>query len=453
MSWHEILAPHGWEFVGTANWQGGVYEKVRHPAATHAHSATIGYGGDWLHVFSDRTPFEQGRSYTKFGAYAVLNCGGDYSEPARRLRGLGFGEPSPNGQPASKTAPRGNTRKRKAVLECISSIEEKPLEWLCHGRIPRGTLTMLAGDQKLGKSLTLVYHAACASRGRPMHGEQTALPPGSVILLSAEDPVAQVLRPRLRAAEADLDKVHIIRSVMEPGGTDVWPCLKTDIEAIEDAVCELGDVLLIGVDPVTAYLGGVDDYRGTELRNVLIPLAKMAERMNVAVELVHHVGKVPVANAKHRALGSVAYGGVCRANYLVAKDPDDPGRILLLDNGGNLGAPASTLAYKIESTLDGLPVVSWYADPVNKTAADVVAAEIRAMRSAGHAESARGAARAWLLQRLKAGSVHVNDLRAEAEAHGISWRTVQNAKKDLNVIAIKTGFAEGDPWTWDLGSP
>jgi hypothetical protein len=453
MSWHEILTPHGWTFVGTGNWEGGSYKKLRHATATHAHSATIGYGGDWLHVFSDRTPFEQGRSYTKFGAYALLNCGGDFSEAARRLRALGFGKASPNGQPASKTAAQGKKGKRKAVLECVSSIEEKPLEWLCPGRIPLGTLTMLAGDQKLGKSLTLVYHAACASRGRPMHGEQAARPPGSVILLSAEDPVAQVLRPRLRVAEAHLDKVHIIRSVVEPGGTDLWPCLKTDIEAIEDVVCELGDVLLIGVDPVTAYLGGVDDYRGTELRNVLIPLAKMAERMNVAVELVHHVSKVSIANAKHRALGSVAYGGTCRANYLFAKDPDDPGRVLMLDNGGNLGAPVSTLAYKIESTLDGLPVVTWFTDPVKKTADEVVAAEIRAMRSAGHAESVRGAARAWLVQRLESGPVEVNDLRAEAEAHGISWRTVQNAKKDLNVKATKSGFAKGDPWVWELGSP
>jgi hypothetical protein len=430
-----------------------VYEKVRHPAATHAHSATVGFGGDWLYVFSDRTPFEQGRSYTKFGAYAVLNCGGDYSEAARRLRASGFGRSSPNGQPVSGTATQIRTRKRKAVLERIATIEEKPLEWLCENRIPLGTLTMLAGDQKLGKSLTLVHHAACASCGRSMHGAPAARPAGSVVLLCAEDPVAQVLRPRLRVAGADLDKVHIIRSVLEPEGKDVWPCLKTDIEAIEDAVCDLGDVLLIGIDPITAYLGGVDDHRSTELRNVLIPLAKLAERLNLAVELVHHVGKAPVANAKHRALGSVAYGGTCRANYLFAKDPDDPGRTLMLDTGGNLGAPAPTLAYKIEPTMDGVPVLSWYAEPVNKTADEVVAAEIRAMRSAVHAESTRDAAKAWLRQRLQSGPATVAELRDEAMAQGIGWRTVQSAKKDLNVKATKSGFAKGDPWVWELGSP
>jgi hypothetical protein len=221
-------------------------------------------------------------------------------------------------------------KKRKVILERISTIEEKPLEWLCPGRIPLATLTMLAGDMKLGKSLTLIYHAACASRGLPIHGETPARAPGNVILMAAEDPVAQVLRPRLRVCGADLDRVYILRSVLDPASKEVWPSLRQDIEAIEEEAGRLGEVLLLGIDPVTAYLSDVDDHRSAELRNVLLPLSRMAERLNCAVELVNHVGKVLLANAKHRTLGSVAYGGTCRANYLFAKDPDDPGRMLMM---------------------------------------------------------------------------------------------------------------------------
>src|SRR5262249_40356121 len=156
--------------------------------------------------------------------------------------------------------------------------------------IPVGTLTLFAGDAKLGKSLTMNTYVACTSSGTGMHGECPTRC-GSVILLAAEDLVAQVVKPRLRVAGADLTKIHVIRSVLDPVGKEAWPALRQDIETIEEAARSLGDVVLIGIDPVTAYLAGVDDHKGTELRNVLLPLSRMAERLNIAVVLINHVGK------------------------------------------------------------------------------------------------------------------------------------------------------------------
>ena len=53
-------------------------------------------------------------------------------------------------------------------------------------------------------------------------------------------------------------------------------------------------------------------------------------------------------NGKHRVLGSIAYVGACRANHFFVADPHDPigRRVLMLDNGGNVAAPAKTLAYR-----------------------------------------------------------------------------------------------------------
>jgi hypothetical protein len=101
LTWPELLKPHGWKFVGEAAWsaddQSGTCQRWRRPGKDHGHSATIGFGGDWLHVFTSETAFKQGETYSKFGVYAVLNCGGDHSEAARRLRALGFGGSSANG--------------------------------------------------------------------------------------------------------------------------------------------------------------------------------------------------------------------------------------------------------------------------------------------------------------------------------------------------------------------
>jgi putative DNA primase/helicase len=107
MSWRDLLEPAGWEFVGQGTWRtadgrSGTYEKVRRPGKAQGHSATIGFGGDWFHVFTDKTQFTQGETFSKFAVYATLNCGGDFTAAAARLRAMGLGT-SPNGQPGTST--------------------------------------------------------------------------------------------------------------------------------------------------------------------------------------------------------------------------------------------------------------------------------------------------------------------------------------------------------------
>lgn len=90
--WAEILEPHGWTCVST-------YGKGRtwcRPGKSHGISATTGTReGDNLFVFTTSTLFESEKPYSKFGAYAVLEHGGDgpaaLSAAAKDLRGQGFG--------------------------------------------------------------------------------------------------------------------------------------------------------------------------------------------------------------------------------------------------------------------------------------------------------------------------------------------------------------------------
>ena len=93
--WADILIPAGWRLVytrpdGTRAW--------RRPGKNVGISATTGYGDqglDLLYVFTSSTEFEQERSYSKLGAYAVLHTGGDYAKAASELRKAGFGDPLP----------------------------------------------------------------------------------------------------------------------------------------------------------------------------------------------------------------------------------------------------------------------------------------------------------------------------------------------------------------------
>lgn len=88
-SWHDILEPHGWSWVRKM----GDSWYLRRPGKTHGtHSATLRTSTDCLYVFSEEAyPFEVNKPYSKFGALAVLEHGGDFGAAAKFLASRGYG--------------------------------------------------------------------------------------------------------------------------------------------------------------------------------------------------------------------------------------------------------------------------------------------------------------------------------------------------------------------------
>lgn len=93
-TWAEILIPHGWTLLRTL----GQTSYWRRPGKTDpGPSATTGRAvdRDRLYVFTTSTEFNTDTPYTKFGAYTLLNHGGDHAAAARELRRQGYGAPAP----------------------------------------------------------------------------------------------------------------------------------------------------------------------------------------------------------------------------------------------------------------------------------------------------------------------------------------------------------------------
>ena len=89
-TWKEILEPHGWTV--RKHYGGNLYGWAK-PGKTHPGiSATTGRNeADRLYVFSTSTPFDTETPYSKFGALALLEHGGDFAAAARALRLAGYG--------------------------------------------------------------------------------------------------------------------------------------------------------------------------------------------------------------------------------------------------------------------------------------------------------------------------------------------------------------------------
>ena len=217
------------------------------------------------------------------------------------------------------TAPGVSTRVVGFAL--ASSIRCERVRWLWRGRVPLGAVTVIAGQQGLGKSTTTIELAARLTRGE-LPGDLAGRP-SSVLLVTLEDHLSSVVKPRLLAAGADVDRVPIV--TVKVDGLDDLVTLPDDISAIEERVRE-HDARLLIVDPIVAALSGnIDAYRDHEVRRAFAPLAQLAERCDLAVVAVMHLTKAQTGDLLGRVSGSVAFTAAARSVLAFARDPDDPG--------------------------------------------------------------------------------------------------------------------------------
>lgn len=91
-NWEDILQPHGWQVEhrgpgGETHWTRPGKERRDGASATTGRASDR----DRLYVFSTSTVFQSEVPYTKFGAFALLNFGGDHSAAASALVSQGYG--------------------------------------------------------------------------------------------------------------------------------------------------------------------------------------------------------------------------------------------------------------------------------------------------------------------------------------------------------------------------
>lgn len=333
-----------------------------------------------------------------------------------------------------------------AVMVCLADVLPQPVRWLWPGRIPLGKLTILVGDPGLGKSLTTLDIVARVSKGMPFP-DDARCELGSAIILTAEDDKADTVRPRLDALGADVKRVHLIEAVRKVTG-DGKVCehsfnLESDLWALERVLAKRSNILAIIIDPLSAYLGGTDSHANSEVRGLLAPLSALAAKHGVAIVAVSHLRKSPGA-ALHRAIGSIAFAAAARAMFAFALDPADPDRKLMLPVKQNLAPDMGGLSYRIEAP-GGIARVVWQPGTVSFQVNDLLggleSAEDRTLRAEGVE---------WLRSMLAHRAIAVKKIAEEAEAAGLSWRTIERAKASLRVTATRAGFSAKGYWQWQL---
>jgi DNA polymerase len=352
-----------------------------------------------------------------------------------------------------------------AALESVraSTVKRKAIRWLWRDRFAVGKLGILAGLPDEGKSLILNYIASRLTRPELAwpNGEGRAQT-GNVVLLTAEDDPEDTVTPRLDAVGADSDHIEIVQMVADRDKDGRQRArmfsLAGDLALLRQKIDEVGKVVAILIDPITAYLGTtktVDAFRDSDVRAVLTPLVHLARERQIAVIVVMHFNKkVDITNALLRISNSLAFGGVARHVFTVTDDPEN-GRKLMARAKNNLAAKDEnkTLAFHFDARTIGTdpdsgeiiraPFVVFEEGYVDVTATEALSAV-----NENKSPAARDTAKSFLEDMLSNGPIAAADIEEAAEANGIAKRTLYRAKAELKIRAVKDGPVKDGQRTW-----
>jgi hypothetical protein len=325
----------------------------------------------------------------------------------------------------------------------LSELTPQCIDWVWPGYLAAGKLTLIDGDPSQGKSLLALDLAARLTTGREWPDGQNTSAPQPVILFAGEDGIQDTVQPRLRAAGADLSFIHILGTPSAPGGSGCTPRFPDDCDLVRDMLRDTRSRLLI-VDPLFAFLGrGRSAGNDALIREVLTPLARIAEETRAAVLMTRHLTKRLGKHAIYHGSGSIALIGMARAAFLVANAPEDGHLRVLACTKNNLASPPPSLGYRIAATADGQPRLTW-TGRFEVTADDLVS----------NAHYSRGDALAdavgFVEQLLRGGSCNTDEAYRQASAAGIAERTLRRAKNQLGVILEQEWVDGKRVWHWRL---
>ena len=142
----------------------------------------------------------------------------------------------------------------------MSDVESEEIEWLWYPFIPYGKLTIIQGDPGDGKTTLVLNIAAMLSKGMGFDENMSGSEAIKIIYQTAEDGLADTVKPRLEMSGADCEKILVI--------DERDKSLSMVDERLEEAILTTGARLLI-LDPIQAYLGnGMDMNRANEAREM-----------------------------------------------------------------------------------------------------------------------------------------------------------------------------------------
>lgn len=307
-----------------------------------------------------------------------------------------------------------DAREKPVPVMKMSEVEETVVQWLWYPFIPFGKVTLIQGNPGKGKTWLAMAIAAYCTNGKEL---PNALPiePFNVLYQTAEDGIADTIKPRLAKCGADMTRVRFINE-------DEKQLSMTD-DRIEKAIRQ-NNVRLMIMDPIQAYLGAnVDMNRANEIRPLFRHLSTIAERTGCAIVLIGHLNKSSGSQSDYRSLGSIDIAAAVRSILFVEKVEKEKEQDIrvVYQQKDSLAKKENPVAFSLGE--EGLKWLGEY---------DISIEDLLMGKAGTKKETKLEKAQKLILELLTKRKVMcLEELEAELLAYGISSRTGRDVRKQL----------------------
>lgn len=319
-------------------------------------------------------------------------------------------------------------------LDKAAAVEVKEPEWLIPGYIPKYGITTIAGEGGVGKTSIWCSIVASITTGKQhflVQGKQIPFDsnPENVVVFSAEDSWEYVLKRRLEANGADMDRILYM------GASDErFVDLNFDGDLLK-GIIETNRPDLVIYDPVQAFVpANLRMGDRNAMRKCFTPLIGFGETYKTTSIIIAHANKQSGVWGRKRIADSSDIWDSSRSVLMTGVVPDSGGIRYITHEKSNWGKLEESVLFELE---DGVPIFKSYTKKKDR---EFILDESRKKNVAPAAEDAKE----FILETLKEhGQMEVKELDELAKVSGISANALKNAKAALR--------KENTVHTWQIG--
>lgn len=309
--------------------------------------------------------------------------------------------------------------------EYFSAVTQRKVEWLWYPYIPYGKLTILQGDPGEGKSTFMLNIAALLTKGKEMPDGFHVAEPQQVVYQTAEDNLADTVKPRLVTAGADCSRIAYVVDEDNP--------LTLEDNRIEKVIQQTNARLFI-LDPLQAYLSQDSNmFSAGRMRQQLRRIADIAAKYKCAIVVIGHMNKASGEKNLYRGLGSIDIAAIARSVLMISRNKYDSSIRYMFPVKSSLAPEGSTIAFSFDQKTGLRWIGQCQVDKEQIKDCDID-------------HSKKALARRVVLEMLCEQDIRSCDIFHKLQVMGISERTINTAKKELGV----TSYRKEGAWFWHL---
>ncbi len=193
----------------------------------------------------------------------------------------------------------------------------RPPDFVVDSLLSQG-LHILAGSSKVGKSWLVLWLAVMVAKGEPVWDMATRQ--GHTLYLCLEDSVLRIQNRLFEITEDAPESVHFC--------TECAPIGQGLEEQIETFSMEHPGTVLVIIDTLQMVRPIHDATYANDYRDMSV-LKRLADRLGLAILLIHHLRKEKAEDVFHRISGTTAISGAVDSNFTLVEKRRGSGRAKL----------------------------------------------------------------------------------------------------------------------------